>query len=98
MSGAVLRNLARATRHHVLVTLSAALRVVDRTETIGDPLDLLEDEAVVVVRTQRLDRPFLEALVRRPLHQISVGAIVEPGRGFTAGANRPVGAGRRLAI
>ncbi len=46
--GAVLGDLAGAARHHVLVTLPAALRVVDRAEAVGDRFDFFEHEAIVV--------------------------------------------------
>ena len=60
MPGAVLGDLARAARDDILMTLATALRVVDRSESIGHRLDCLEHETVIVERAQRDDRLFGE--------------------------------------
>ena len=78
--GAVLRDLARAAGHDVLVAFAAALRVVGRAEPVRDQLDFLEDEAVVVERAPRHDRVFIEGFVGRPLRRESVGPVVEAGQ------------------
>ena len=54
-AGSVLGDLARAAGHDILVAFAAALRVVGRSESVGDRFDLFEDEAVVVERPQRDD-------------------------------------------
>ena len=64
---AVLGDLAGTAGRDVLMTLAATLRVVDRAQSVGDDFDLLEDEAVVVERTQRHDIVLVDRLERRAL-------------------------------
>ncbi len=82
MSGAVLGDLARAARRHVLVTLGATLRVVGRSESVGYRLDFFEDEPVVVERAPRHHGVFVEFVERRTLHEVTVGHVVESGQRF----------------
>src|SRR4051794_27372365 len=71
------RDLARASRHNVLVACVAALRVVSRTEPIRCRFDLLIEEAVVVEGSAGNDIVFVEAVERWTLREESVGYIVE---------------------
>ncbi len=80
--GAVLGDLARAAGRDVLVALAARLRVVDGSETVRAPLDLLEDESIVVERSQRHDRVLFERVEIRPLVEIAVREAVEARRRF----------------
>ena len=88
--GAVLGDLAGAARDDVLVTFAAGLRVVRRPEAVGDRLDFLEDEAVVVERTQRHHRVLVDGVEGRTLRVEAVGAIVEGGRRFGRAGPVPV--------
>ena len=67
MSGSEFSHLANRTRHGVLVTLSAGLRIVNRAETLGDIVTLLESRPVSVHRGLRNER---------------VGLIIEARGGF----------------
>ena len=73
----LLGDLARASGHHVLMALTAALRVVGRPEPVGDLFNLLEDESVVVERGERRDVAFFDGVKGRPLN-------VETARQVTA--------------
>src|SRR4051812_178166 len=84
----MLRHLARATRHDVLMALAAGLRVVGRPESIPDALHLFEDELVVVERTQRDDRVFVERVGGGPLGIEAIGAVVESGWRLAKGRAR----------
>ena len=64
---AVLRNLAGTARRDVLMTLAATLRVIDGAQSVRDYFDFLEDEAVIVERTQRHDIVLVDRLERRAL-------------------------------
>ena len=81
-TGPVLGDLARPAGHHVLVTFTATLGVVGRSETVDVALDFLEDEPVVVERAQRLYVFLVDGIERRALRIESVRTVVEPGRGF----------------
>lgn len=81
MAGAVFRHLAGAARDHVLVTLAATLRVVGRSQAVGGRLHFLEDEAVVVERSQR--HRVDDGGEVRALRVEAVGAAIEPGEGFS---------------
>ena len=92
--GAVLRDLARASGHDVLVALAAGLRVVGRAEAVVDAFDLLEDEAVVVEGAQGDDVVLLEGLEVGPLLEVAVGEVVEARRSL--GSEAPRGGPRGL--
>ncbi len=77
---AVLGDLAGAAGYHVLVTFAATLGVVGRPETVHHGLDFLEDEAVVVERTQRNDIVLIDRIEWRSLRRKSVRAVIEAGR------------------
>ncbi len=95
MARAMLGYLARPARGHVLVTLPAALRVVDGSQSVRVFLHLLEDEAVVVEGPQRHDRVFLQRIERRPLWQKTVGETVEACRGLAEPSHGEAGRLRR---
>src|SRR5207249_6161315 len=50
VTNAQLLHLARTTAHRVLMALAAGLRVVERTEPIGDCLKLVEHAEIALVR------------------------------------------------
>src|SRR4029079_16547016 len=79
---AVLGDLARAAGRDVLVALATRLRVVDGSETVRASLDLLEDEAIIVERSERHDRVLFERVEVRPLVEIAVREAVEARRRF----------------
>jgi hypothetical protein len=84
----VFGTLARAAGHHVLVALAAALGVVRGSESVLQALDLLEDEAVVVERRERVHVLLVDRLEGRPLLQESIGQVVEARRRLGGGLAR----------
>ena len=77
--GAVLGDLAGATRDDVLVTFAACLCIERRPQPVGDRFHFFEDEPVVVEGTQRDHRVFVDVVECRTLRVETVGAIVECG-------------------
>ena len=78
--GAMFGDLACSAGHHILVALAAPLCVIRRPEAIGDGFGLLEDEPVVVERSQSDDVVFIDRVECRPLRTEAVGFVVEASR------------------
>ena len=89
------RHLAGAAGDDVLVTLATALGVVGRPKSVRIFLDLLEDESVVVERTQRHDVVFVQLVEGHSLRIESVRDVGKSRRRLRRGDDDG-GCNRRL--
>ena len=81
-ASAMFGDLARAARDDVLMAFAAALGVVSGPQAVGGRFDFLEDEPIVVERSQRDDRVLVQGVERRSLRVEPVRQIVESRQGF----------------
>jgi len=83
MAAAVLCNLAGPARDDILMAFSAALGVIGRPQSVGDLLDLFEDESIVVEGMTRPHVAGVDAFERRALLGSAVGLVIEARCGFS---------------